>query len=197
MSVLDIIVLIVLSLFIARGIWVGFIRQLASIIALVLGFVVAGRYYDDSVGLISPFIENRQIGFLVTYGVIFIIVFVTTILIGFGFRKVAQLILLGWFDKSLGGLFGAAKGLFISCIIFMGLAIFISGTSPLFRNSLFYPYLEQSSIFILSAVKDKEVKKQLLPRQPAISNLLADTIDFGKEMGRHAKEKAKDYNLVE
>lgn len=197
MSFLDIIVLIVLAVFIVRGMWVGFIRQLASIIALVLGFVMAGRYYDDTLPLISPFVENQQIGFMLTYGLIFIMVFGTTILIGFGLRRVAQLVLLGWFDKSLGSLFGAAKGLFVSCIIFMGLAIFISGSSPLFRNSFFYPYLEQSSMFILSAVKDKDMQQQMLPQQPAISSLLMDTVDLGKEIGRQAKGKAQDYNLIE
>ncbi len=197
MSVLDIIVLIVLGVFIARGIWVGFIRQLASIIALISGFIIAGRYYDDSARLISPLIENQQLGFLVTYGVIFIIVFITTIFIGLGFRKVVQLVLLGWFDKSLGGLFGAAKGLFISCIVFMALAIFISGSSPIFRNSFFYPYLEQSTIIILSVVKNKDVKRQMLPQQPAITNLFSDTVDFGKNIGRQAKEKAHDYHLVD
>lgn len=197
MSVLDILVLIVLGVFIARGIWVGFIRQLASLIALVLGFLIAGRYYDDSARLIHPIIENQQIAFLVTYGVIFLMVFLAVIFIGLGFRKVAQLVLLGWFDKSLGGLFGAAKGLFLSCIVFMILAIFISGSSPLFRNSFFYPYLEGSTIFILSSVKSQKVKKQMLPKQPALSNLFTDTVDFGKKMGRQAKEKAQDYNLVD
>lgn len=197
MSSLDIIVLIVLGVFIARGIWIGFIRQLASLIALVLGFVIAGRYYDQSAQLISPLIQNQQLGFLVTYGVIFIMVFLTTIVIGIVFRKVAQLVLLGWFDKSLGGLFGAAKGMFLACFVFMGLAVFLSGSSPLFRNSYFYPYLEQSTMFILSAVKNKDVQQDMLPKQPAISNLLANTIDFGQTLGRQAKQKAEDYHLVQ
>ena len=197
MSPLDIIILIVLTVFIARGIWIGFIRQLASLIALVLGFVIAGRYYDTSAQLISPLIENRQLGFLVTYGIIFTMVFITTIVIGLAFRKVAQLVLLGWFDKSLGGLFGAAKGLFLACFVFMGLAVFISGSSPLFKNSYLYPYLEQSTIFILSAVKNKDIQEDMLPKQPAISNLLAHTIDLGEKLGRQAKVKAQDYNLVD
>jgi membrane protein required for colicin V production len=197
MSVLDIIVLIVFGGFIARGIWVGFIRQLASIIALALGFIIAGQFYDTSAKLISPIIKNQQLGFLITYGLIFLIVFITIIFIGLGFRKVAQFILLGWFDKTLGGIFGAAKGVFISCIIFMVLAVFISGSNSLFRNSFFYPYLEQSSLFILTAVKNKDVKKQMLPRQPAISNILTDTADLGKKIGRQAREKAHDLHLTD
>lgn len=197
MSPLDIVVLIVLGIFIVRGLWIGFIRQLASLIALVLGFIIAGRYYDESARFISPFIENQQLGFLLTYGLIFIMVFVATIFIGLGFRKVAQLVLLGWFDKSLGGVFGAAKGMFLACIVFMVLAVFISGSSPLFRNSFFYPYLEQSTVFILSAVKNKSAQKEMLPKQPAISNFLAHTVEFGKDLGRQAKVKAQDYQLVD
>ena len=197
MSSLDLIVIIVVGLFIVRGIWVGFIRQLASIIALILGFIIAGQYYDTTASFIHPLIKNQQLGFLITYGIIFILVFITIFFIGSGIRKVAQFALLGWFDKTLGGVFGAAKGVFLACLIFMGLAIFISGSNPLFRNSLLYPYLENTSIFILAAVKNKDVKKQMLPQQPAIANILADTVDLGKKIGHQAKEKAHDLHIID
>ena len=40
----DIAVLAISGLLIGHGIWVGCIKQLASILALIVGFVMAGRY---------------------------------------------------------------------------------------------------------------------------------------------------------
>lgn len=193
MSPLDAIVLIILAVFIIRGIWVGFIRQVASLLALVAGFLVAGHYYGESNQIITPFIRNEQVGFLVSYALIFCLVFLLTIFIGLAVKKVAQLILLDWFDKSLGGILGAAKGFFLACIAFMILATFISGSSSIFTRSVLYPYLQKSSFLLLSAVKNDHIRDRMLPRQPAISNLLSHTIEKGQELGRQAKQKASNY----
>lgn len=193
MSPLDAIVLIILAVFIIRGIWVGFIRQVASLLALVAGFLVAGHYYGESNQIITPFIRNEQVGFLVSYALIFCLVFLLTIFIGLAVKKVAQLILLDWFDKSLGGILGAAKGFFLACIVFMILATFISGSSSIFTRSVLYPYLQKSSFLLLSAVKNDHIRDRMLPRQPAISNLLSHTIEKGQELGRQAKQKASNY----
>ncbi len=193
MSPLDAIALIILAGFIIRGIWVGFIRQVASLFALILGFLVAGHFYGESLPVISSVIHNKQLGFLVTYALIFCLVFVVTLVIGIGCKKVAQLILLDWFDKTMGGILGATKGIFLASIAFMALAIFISGSSPIFTKSVLYPYLQKTSILLLAAVKDDDVRGRMLPQKPAISNLLSHTIDLGKEIGRQAKEKASHY----
>ena len=113
----------------------GFIRQLASLIALVLGLIIAGRYYDDTARLLSPWIESQQLGFLVTYGVIFFIVFTPpTIFLDLGFRKVAQLIRMGWFAKSLGGLFGAAKGMLLAIFILSPPSFATPSSPPTLNN---------------------------------------------------------------
>ncbi len=193
MSPLDAVVLIILAAFIIRGIWVGFIRQVASLVALVLGFLVAGHYYGESLPFLTSFIHNKQLGFLVTYALIFCLVFIITIFIGLGCKKVAQLILLDWFDKTMGGILGATKGFFLACITFMVLAIFISGSSPIFTKSILYPYLQKTSSLLLAVVKDDDVRDKMLPQKPAISNLLSHSVELSKELGRQAKKKAGNY----
>lgn len=193
MSLLDAIVLILLVGFTIRGIWVGFIRQVASLLALVLAFMLAGHFYGESAQLVTPFIHNKQVGFLLAYAFIFCLVFISTLLIGIGFKKIAQLVFHDWFDKTMGGILGAAKGYFLACIAFMGLAIFISGTSPIFTKSIFYPYLQKTSVILLSVVKDPDVRKKLVPQQPAITNLLSHTIELSQQIGRQAKKKATEY----
>jgi len=187
MSILDAVIIITILVFLARGIWIGFARQIASIAALIIGFVVAGRFYGESANFVIPFINNQQAGFFIAYICLFMVAFAAVILLGIILKKIMSISLLGWFDRLLGGLLGLAKGSFVSCLLFMGLALFISGTSPIFRQSLFFPYLETGSRMVLSIVKDKELRDNLLPKQPAISSFMDNTIDFGKKINRHAE----------
>lgn len=187
MSILDAVIIITIVIFLARGIWIGFVRQIASIAALIIGFVVAGRFYGESANFVIPFINNQQAGFFIAYIFLFVLAFAAVILLGHIFKKLMSISLLGWFDRSLGGLLGLAKGSFVSCLIFMGLSLFISGTSPIFRQSFFYHYLESGSTIILSIVKDKDLRDSLLPQQPAISSFMDNTIDFGKKIKRQAE----------
>ena len=187
MSTLDGLIIIILTAFIVRGLWVGFVRQLASILSLVLGFIVAGRYYGDYAYLLSPYIKNQQLGFFFTYLILFFIVFCGIILSGFILKKVMSVSLLGWFDKSLGAIFGAGTGACVSCLVFMGIGIFISGSSPFFTRSVLYPYLDQASQVILTIVKDSELREELLPQPPAISEFFSDTVKPGQPPGGDTK----------
>ena len=186
-SSFDITVLVILLILLARGFWVGFIRQIASILALVLGFVVAGRYCGESADLVLPFISNPQIAFLISYGVIFLLVLFGVTWLGIGLKKVISIALLGWFDRTVGGLFGLAKGVFVASLLFMIIAAFLPSANTLFAKSLFAPYLKQSSQFILNLVKDEDLRMDFLPSQPAISTILSDSVKFGKENGRNSK----------
>lgn len=187
MSILDAIIIIVILLFLSRGLWVGFIKQIASIAALLIGFIVSGRYYGESANLVIPFIDNKQAGFFITYVFLFSLSFFAVILLGILLKKVITISLLGWFDRFLGGFLGLAKGLFVSCLIFMSLSLFISGANPIFRQSYFYPYLENSSRFVLSIIKDKNLREGLLPQNPAISTFLDNTIELGQQINGNTK----------
>jgi len=187
MSTLDGIVLIILMVFFIRGVWVGFIRQIASILSLVLGFIVAGRYYGEYAHIVKPYINNQQVGFFVTYLVIFLLVFGAVILGGFLLKQVMSVSMLGWFDKTLGALLGVGTGICICCLVFMGIGIFISGSSPFFTRSVFYPHLDKASLFIVQIVKDAELRSELLPQQQAISEFFSSTVKVGKAPGRDSE----------
>ncbi len=180
MSLLDFLIASIILFFLIRGVWIGFIRQLASLLALILAFVTAGNFYGESADFVFPFIKNQQIGFLLAYLLVFIVTFFAVILVGQLLKTILTVSLLGWFDSLLGGVFGLAKALFISCLLFIGFATFISGSSNFFRHSYFYPYLNESTTFFLSLVKDKKLRDGLLPRPPAISSFIDTSIEFSK-----------------
>ncbi len=169
MTSLDAGIIVIILIFLVRGIWVGFIRQLASIAALILGFIMAGRYYEQLSPLLKPVLASPQIRFLVTYGLIFLAVFLSVVAVGFVLKKVVTISLLGWFDRLLGGIFGLGKATVISTVLFMIISGLLASSNPLFAGSIFTPYLSSSSAFFLSFIKDQELRPHFLPKEPAIS----------------------------
>ncbi|MFZ5760686.1 MAG: CvpA family protein [Thermodesulfobacteriota bacterium] len=180
MSMLDFIIIFIVAVFLVRGIWIGFVRQLASIAALVLGFVIAGRYYGESAAFVTPFVRDPQLGFFIAYLVLFAAAFGAVILIGFFLRQVVTLSLLGWFDRMLGGVFGIAKAALLSCLLVMSAGLVVSGSHPFFRSSSLYPYLENGSQLLLILIRDRQLRDSLWPRPPAIVPLSDSPVQTGK-----------------
>jgi membrane protein required for colicin V production len=169
MTALDAVVVAITLLFLIRGVWVGFVRQLASIAALLLGFIFAGIHYEALSPRLDPFIASPQLRFLLTYALIFLAVFLAVVLLGLVLRKVMTISLLDWFDRLLGGIFGLGKAALVSTVCFMGLAGVLAASNPLLTGSFFAPHLTKSSAFLLGFLKDQELQRLLLPQEPAIS----------------------------
>lgn len=180
MTSLDAGVIIIAIILVIRGIWVGLVRQLASIAALFLGFITAGKYYKQFSDILSPFIETPQIGFLITYGVLFLLVFLSVVLLGFLLKKVMTVSLLGWFDRMMGGLFGLCKSAIVITVLFMVLSSMLASSNPILTESFFAPYLKHASTYLLRLIKDQDLQKHFLPKEPAISPLLSLTIPASK-----------------
>ncbi len=168
----DIAVLAISALFIGHGIWVGCIKQLASIIALVVGFVAAGRLCEDFYQTILAFISSPNIAFLVSYLTLFVVIYLGVILLGMGLKKVIDIALLGWFDRAMGGLLGAAKAFFIVSLVFIVLPSILSDSNNFLRKSFSYPYLSFSSEYILQLIKDADLRSSFMPKEPAITKPL-------------------------
>ena len=168
MTAIDFGVIAIMLIFLVRGIWVGFIRQLASLAALILGYLFAGRYYEQISPRLSFLFPSPQISFLVTYALLFIAVFVGVLAIGYVLKKVMSLSLLGWFDRFMGGLFGLVKAGVVVTVLFMVMSGLLADSNPLMTRSLTSPYLFKSSSFLLASVPDRNLQRHLLPREPAI-----------------------------
>ena len=191
MTAFDAIILIIFLLFLARGIWVGLIGQLAFLVALPVAFLAAGAFYGRLGHLLLPVLPNPQSSFLLTYILLFLATYLLIILIGKGLKKVMSITLLGWFDRLMGGLLGLGKAAFLSTLLFMTLSGFTAGPRAFFSDSLSTPYLATCSEYMLTMIQDKDLRHRFLPKKPAISELLAPTIPVGKPLSGNAKVKSK------
>jgi len=170
----DVLVLIIFLAFLVRGIWIGFISQISSLIAMIGGFLLAGYFDNDFYRLILPYLENSHMAFLITYIVLFMVFFFVIKLAGLGLRLVMDLTLVAWFDKTVGGIFGIIKGLFFISLIFVVISSYLSGSNNYLKKSITYPYLSKSSKVILAFIRDNDLRSYFIPKEPAITLPPAD-----------------------
>ena len=147
MNSIDFGVIAIILIFLVRGIWIGFVRQLASLAGLILGYLFAGRYYEQISPRLSSMIPSPQLCFLVTYALLFLAVFCGVLALGFVLKKVMSISLLSWFDRFMGGIFGLVKAGVLTTVGFMVISGLLADNNPLMTNSLASPYLAKSSGF--------------------------------------------------
>jgi membrane protein required for colicin V production len=164
----DVLVLLIFLAFLVRGIWIGFIRQISSLLAMLGGFLLAGYFDNEFYRLILPFIDNSQTAFLLTYILLFVAFFYLIKLLGLGLKQVMDITLTAWFDRVVGGLFGVIKGVFFSSLILIGISSYLSGSNKYLKDSFTYPFLSKSSKAILLFIRDYDLRSYFIPKEPAI-----------------------------
>jgi membrane protein required for colicin V production len=150
-------------------VWTGFVRQISFIAALILAFMVAGRYYGHYSGFLGHFISTPQLAFMLTYMLLFVMVYLGVVFSGLGLKKVMKVSMLGGFDRFMGGIFGMGKGMFITILAFMVLAGVLSNSATFLSRSYFYPFLNNASQMVRSFILDPDLRSSFKPKEPAIS----------------------------
>lgn len=186
MTALDIGVIAVSVLLLVRGVWIGFVRQIAFLLALFLGYVAAGAYYPSWSRHLSQ-VGNPQLRFVLTYALLFFGTYVLIMVLGLGFRKVMHITFLGWFDRLMGGVFGLAKAVFITTLVFMALTGIFSNNSVFIEKAFFAKYLTLSAQWLTSIIRDKDLQQELLPKEPAISDFFRNPVPALKSLGGDAR----------
>ena len=164
----DIVALLIFLAFLVRGIWIGFIRQISSLLAMIGAFLLAGYFDEDFYRLIMPYLDDSHTTFLLSYFLLFLLFFYFIKLIGLGLKKVMDITLIGWFDRTMGGLFGLIKGVFFTSLLFIMVASYLSGSNKYLKKSLSYPVLSKSSQVLLALIQDKKLRSYFIPKEPAI-----------------------------
>jgi membrane protein required for colicin V production len=165
----DLVVLVLFALLILRGIWLGFLKQVTGLLALYMGYIIAGQYHDR----ISPFLReistNPKVVFFASYVILFVAAYVAVMLAGKGLAYVMHLTVTSWFDKILGGILGGAKALLLVIIVHIALTLVIPPENKMLTACRTCNALNKTAIFARDLIKDEDVKKALTEQKAAIS----------------------------
>ncbi len=120
------------------GLIKGLIREVLGLVAVVLGLILAGQYYENLAAVLRSIIVNREVDYFISFLLIFVVVVTIGWILG-GFMSRAAKGPLKFFNHVLGGAFGILKGFVICGVVVLALVVF-SVERPTVVRSWIAPY---------------------------------------------------------
>ena len=108
---LDLVVVVFCAFLVAKGMWKGFVKEIAGIVAVIGGVAVSFLFHAHVQLYISAFVGEKYIQ-LVSYVVIFLGFYLIVMMLGKLLDKILRSIMLGGINRVLGALFGLIKACF-------------------------------------------------------------------------------------
>ncbi|MFZ5569796.1 MAG: CvpA family protein [Thermodesulfobacteriota bacterium] len=159
MNPFDILIIVILSFCLIRGLFRGLVKELASIIGVIAGFYAAYFYFRSLSPHLTRWIADTAYLNIISFLLIFCGVFVLIGLLGVLLRFLLKITFLSWFDRLCGAGFGAVKAILIAAVLLTVFTAFLSKDSSVVRNSLLSPHVmilsEQMARFIGADMKTK------------------------------------------
>ena len=159
MTTIDIILTVILLAGFITGLNKGFIKQLASIVGLVVGLFAAKALYEAVAEKISPIVDGSMTAaHIISFVAIWLIVPLLFIFVASLLTRAMEAKSLGWINRILGGVLGALKYLLLASIVIV-LIDYLDPDNKLIdktkkENSvLYYPMQKVAELFFPAAKK--------------------------------------------
>ena len=140
MNFVDYILIAIVGLSMVLSLWRGFVREVISLIGLVLAFLAASRLSGRAGDYLGQWIDNATIADGAGFAIVFVIVMLIVGLIGAVIRKLVDIADLTATDRTLGIFFGAARGMLLIALAFLVYTTISKPNSPWLKNSMLTPY---------------------------------------------------------
>jgi len=170
MNWLDLAIIGAIIVFVCTAYAAGLIREGVTLVAAILGIVIAGFLYDDLAADVLVFMDDEDaaqaISFLILVGAVYLFGQIVALLL----NRTASLLMLGWVDHVGGAFFGFLKGLIIVqvlLIIFAGYPTL--GLDNAMDGSELVPYFVDDVDFVIWVLPDNfdsRVERFIAPEPP-------------------------------
>ncbi|PDW01042.1 CvpA family protein [Candidatus Chloroploca asiatica] len=124
MNTFDYAILLGSGVFVLLGVYWGLIRQLLSLIGLVVGIAMAGRYGPEVAAWLSSFITDPLVAGVLGFVGVLLLVSSLASLLASVLRMFVGLLFLGWLDHLLGGVLGLIQAILAAAIIVVAMVAF-------------------------------------------------------------------------
>lgn len=185
MNYFDYILITIVGLSMVLSIWRGFVREIISLIGLVLAFFIAGRMSGDVGALLHDWIEISAIANVAAFVLIFVTTMIAVGLISAFIRKLVDMADLTATDRTLGVFFGAARGVLLIGVAFLAYTSYAKPDQTWMQKSLLTPYVLQLSDLIGKTIpKDYPLSTQAganKPKMPSAKQMVQRTVNTVKD----------------
>jgi membrane protein required for colicin V production len=118
MNWLDIVIIVFLVITTFTGLSKGFIKTIIPLLGIILGVVLAGRFYGSVGDGLSTWLHSPSQANIAGFAIIFIAVVIVSLIIASLLSKFLSLLFLGWVDTLGGAVLGFIIGGFVCGAIF-------------------------------------------------------------------------------
>jgi len=163
MNVFDIVIIVIVSFCLIRGLFKGLIGEVSGIIGVMTGFYGAYTYYPLIAPYAKDWIETPGLRNIIAFFLLFSLILIVIGLISMLIRKLLNLVFLGWVDRTFGLIFGGAKGLLIVSVLFIMITSFLPQGSNFLAESKLSVYVAKVSktmtLFVSKDTRNDFIKK--------------------------------------
>ena len=144
---LDITLLAIITVFAVVGIWRGFISQVFSVLALVVGLAGGIMFYGrlGQALMERGVVENEPMANVMAFVALIVVFYIAVQLIGWLTAKLTGALQLGLLNRLAGGALGAVFGAMTALMLVSALGFLYSKNNPMFKDSVVLPYLDEGS----------------------------------------------------
>ncbi len=165
----DFVVIGLFVLFIARGIWLGLLKQVTGLLALCLGYYVASQYHDRLFPFLKDISDNPKVVFVASVVILFIATYIIAMLVGKVLAYVVEITISKWFDRVLGAALGVIKAAIVVIFMHMILSSILAPENKMISDCQTCNGLNKATGYARAIIQDEEVRKALMQQTPAIS----------------------------
>jgi membrane protein required for colicin V production len=179
MNLLDYIIVAILIFFTIKGVFMGFIREIASLAGIILGIILGILYIPQVTQFLSGYVPESRFLSLISFALVFALVLILCNIIGWALRLFLKKVFLGWFDKFMGAVFAVLKTILLTYLIIVILTFFVPAKAPLIAESLLAPWVIKSYQSIAGLVSPdhyRNLKKKMIGEKEKVTKFLTDEI---------------------
>lgn len=151
MTQVDALILTVIAISSAFGVWRGFIKELLSLLSWIAALLVSRVYSESLASMLGNLIDNPSVRYVTAFSVLFVFTIMLGTALNHFMSKLSVVTGLKALDRLLGAGFGVARGTVIVLVVLFISNVFVSG-SEWWQQSTLIPYgmvlIEESQIFI-------------------------------------------------
>lgn len=152
MNALDITICLIVGYCLVRGLFRGIIKEITSIVGVLIAFYGAYSYYPLVSGWFSSLISNPAYLAIVGFILIFVVILLIVGVVGVILKHIFKAVSLGWADRVLGATFAVVKAVLIVSVLLIALTAFLPKNSPLLRHSRLTPHVIATAEALVAAV---------------------------------------------
>jgi membrane protein required for colicin V production len=127
MNLLNILIWAILLIFMVKGLMKGLIREVCSLLGLIMGSWAAFKYYPFLSAAIRPYIHlPHYVSSVISFIIIFLAIGLLFFFLGRLLTEIFKVILLGGINRVGGLIFGFLQGSLVLCLL-----LFLCTTKPM------------------------------------------------------------------